>query len=62
MKNAIGSHLPEEQYVIRIDGRVRSHHRRFVDALRAALLLRDEFPEHDVKVQSVQATENPALH
>ena len=54
MKTAIAAHLPDEQFVIRIDGRVKSHHRRFLDALRAGLQLRDQFPQHDVKVQSMQ--------
>ena len=55
MKNAIAAHLPDEHFVIRIDGRVKSHHRRFLDALRGGLQLRDQFPQHDVKVQSMQA-------
>jgi hypothetical protein len=42
--------LAHEYFVIRIDGRVKSQHRRFVDALRAGLQLRDQFPDHDVKV------------
>jgi hypothetical protein len=54
MKNAIAAHLPDEHFVIRIDGRVKSHHRRFLDALREGLQLRDQFPQHDVKVQSMQ--------
>jgi len=55
MKSAIAAHLPDEQFVIRVDGRVKSHHRRFLDALRVGLQLRDQFPQHDVKVQSMQA-------
>jgi hypothetical protein len=42
-----------------------SGHRRFVDAVRAGLLLRDQFPQHDVKVHSIQvsdATEDRVLH
>jgi hypothetical protein len=50
MKNAIASHLPDEHFVIRVDGRIKSHHRRFLDALREGLQLRDQFPQHDVKV------------
>ena len=54
MKSAIAAHLPDERFVIRVDGRVKSHHRRFLDALREGLQLRDQFPQHDVKVQSMQ--------
>ena len=37
MKSAIAAHLPDEHFVIRVDGRVKSHHRRFLDALREGL-------------------------
>ena len=50
MKSAIAAHLPDERFVIRVDGRVKSHHRRFLDALREGLQLRDQFPQHDIKV------------
>ena len=64
MKSAIAAHLPDEHFVIRVDGRVKSHHRRFLDALREGLQLRDQFPQHDVKVQSMQADDRhrTALH
>ena len=45
MKSAIAAHLPDEHFVIRVDGRVKSHHRRFLDALREGLQLRDQFPQ-----------------
>ena len=58
MKNGIATHsLPHERYVLRIDGRVNSTYGRFVDALRAGLKLKDEFPDHDIKV-GVKQTEN----
>ena len=50
MKNAIAAHLADEHFVIRVDGRVKSHHRRFLDALIEGLQLRYQFPLHDVKV------------
>ena len=50
MKSAIADHLPDEHFIIRVDGRVKSHHRRFLEALREGLQLRDQFPQHDVKV------------
>ena len=62
MKSAIAAHgLPHEHYVVRVDGRVKSHHRRFVDALREGLYLRDQFPQHDVKVQAMQESEHRLL-
>ena len=64
MRSAIAAHLPDEHFVIRVDGRVKSHHRRFLDALREGLQLRDQFPQHDVKVESMQANgqQRTALH
>ena len=56
MKGANAVHLPDEHFVIRVDGRVKSHHRRFLDALREGLQLRDQFPRHDVKVRSMQVS------
>ena len=50
MRNAIAAHLPDEHFVIRVDGRIKSHHRRFLDALREGLQLRDQFQQHDIKV------------
>jgi hypothetical protein len=51
-------------FVIRIDGRVKWQHRRFLVALREGLQLRDQFPQHEVKVQSMQADaqQRTALH
>ena len=64
MKNAIVASLPDELFIIRVDGRIRSHHRRFLDALREGLQLRDQFPQHDVKVQSMKVggQQRSALH
>jgi hypothetical protein len=44
--------LQEEFFVVRVDGRINSSYQRFVDALRAGLQLKAEFPGHDVKVRS----------
>ena len=55
MKSGVATHsLPHEYYVLQIDGRAKSGHRRFVDALRAALQLKDQFPLHDIKVRTMQ--------
>ena len=54
MKDNIATHsLADEYFVIQIDGRAKSHYRRFLDALRAGLELKDQFPGHDVKVCTV---------
>jgi hypothetical protein len=55
MKNAIVTHcMPHGCYILRIDGRLNSTHRRFVDAVRAGLQLKDQFPQHDIKVSVAQ--------
>ena len=57
MNNGIATHnLPDEYFVLQIDGRVKSGHRRFIDALRAALRLKQEFPQHDIKVRARHAS------
>jgi hypothetical protein len=47
---------PDEFFVVQLDGHVKSTHGRFVEALREALVLRDEFPQHEVKVRATPAT------
>ena len=60
MENGITTHgIPDEYYVIQMDGRVKSEHRRFLDALRAGLQLRNEFPHHDVKLRAMQMSIEP---
>jgi hypothetical protein len=54
MKNAVTTHPPDEHYVVRVNGQVKSHHRRFMDALRESLQLRGQFPQRVVKVELVQ--------
>ena len=54
MKDAIATH--DEYFVLQVDGRAKSRYRRFVDALRAGVQLRDQFPQHDVKVRAMQAS------
>ena len=47
---ATSSVLPHEYYILQINGRINSTHRRFEDALRAGLLLKYQFPHDDIKV------------
>jgi len=42
--------LPAENFVVQLDGQSKSEHRRFVVALIAGLLLRNEFPHHKVEI------------
>ena len=53
MKSSITTQsVREEFFIVRVDGHVNSSYRRFVDALRAGLKLKDQFPDHDIKVRS----------
>lgn len=55
MKSAIAMpSLSDEHFVLQMDGQVKSQHRRFVDAVIAGLLLRYQFPQHDIKVRETQ--------
>ena len=53
--NRLQGHL-HECFVVQLDGHVKSTHERFVEALREALSLRDEFPQHKVRVRAAQTT------
>ena len=58
MKNGITNlNLPHEYYVLQINGRVSSTHRRYEDAVRAGLLLKYQFPQDDIKVREISSTE-----
>jgi hypothetical protein len=43
--------IPEELYVIEVDGIRRSEHRVFVKALKRALELKRQYPRSDVKLR-----------
>jgi hypothetical protein len=58
MKNGITSGLPHEYYVLQVNGRVSSTHRRYEDAVRAGLLLKYQFPQDDIKVREISSTED----
>jgi hypothetical protein len=52
MKNVIATYgsFPHDYYVLKINGRANSIHRRYEDALKEGLLLRYQFPHDDIKV------------
>jgi hypothetical protein len=57
MENGIAMHgnLSREYFVIQINGRTDSIHRRYEDAVRAGLLLKNRFPHVDIKVPEVDS-------
>ena len=58
MKSGIATYgSSHEYYVLQINGRVNSTHRRYEDAVRAGLLLKYQFPHDDVKVREITSTE-----
>jgi hypothetical protein len=48
--------MTHEHFVLQIDGHAKSGYRRLADALKAALRLKDQFPDHNVKVRAVAAS------
>jgi hypothetical protein len=48
--------MTHERFVLQIDGHAKSAYRRLADALKAALRLKDQFPDHNVKVRAVAAS------
>jgi hypothetical protein len=59
MKNGIttSGNLSHECFVLQINGRPSSIHRRYEDALRAGLLRRYRSPQDDVKVFQISSSE-----
>jgi hypothetical protein len=59
MKNGIttSGNLSHEYFVLQINGRPKSIHRRYEDAMRAGLLRRYQSPQDDVKVFQISSSE-----
>jgi hypothetical protein len=59
MKNGIATHSSpsHDYYVLQINGRPSSIHRRYEDALRVGLLRRYQSPQDDIKVFEICSTE-----
>jgi len=66
MKNGIATYgsLSHAYYVLKINGRANSIHRRYEDALREGLLLKNQFPHDDIKVCEIteEVMEETVLH
>jgi hypothetical protein len=62
MKNGIATNnnVSREYFVIQINGRTDSIHRCYEDAVRAGLLLKNQFPQVDIKVCEVDSIEEVA--
>ena len=63
MKNGIATNnnISREYFVIQINGRTDSIHRLYEDAVRAGMLLKNQFPHVDIKVCEVDSIEEVAL-
>ena len=66
MKNGIATYgsLSHEYYVLKVNGRTNSIYRRYQDALRAGLLLKNQFPHDDIKLWEVteEAKQDTVVH
>jgi hypothetical protein len=63
MKSGSSGLQQHKYFLVQIDGRTKSGHRRFIDALRAGLQLRDQFPQHDIKVRATDGVvQRTVLH
>jgi hypothetical protein len=62
MKNGIAmqDNLSRQYFVLKINGRTDSVHRRYEDAVRAGLLLKNQFPHVAIKVCEVDSIEEVA--
>jgi hypothetical protein len=59
MKNGIATSdsLSHGNFVLQVNGRTESVHRRYEDAVGAGLLLKNQFPHIDVKVCEIDSVE-----
>ena len=63
MKSGSSGMQEHKYFLVQIDGRTKSGHRRFIDTLRAGLHLRDQFPRHDIKVRATdEVAQRNVLH
>ena len=54
MKTVIENNvLPPEHYVVEIDGKIRSVYEFFIEALKAGMELKQEFPHSRIKVHDL---------
>jgi hypothetical protein len=62
MKNGIttNNNVSREYFVIQINGQTDSIRRRYEDAVRTGLLLKNQFPHVDIKVCEVDSIEEVA--
>ena len=62
MKNGIATpdSFSRGSFILQINGRTDSVHRRYEDAVRAGLLLKNQFPHVDIKVCEVDSIEEVA--
>jgi hypothetical protein len=62
MKNGIAmqGNPSREYFVLQINGRTDSVHRRYENAMREGLLLKNRFPHADIKVREVDSIEEVA--
>ncbi len=58
MSNAIAmANLTRECFLLQINGRIDSTHRRFEEAVRAGLLVKYQFPNYTIRVCETNSTE-----
>jgi hypothetical protein len=56
MKSGVTQNPTHEYFVVEFDGLVQSGHRRFVDAVRVGLQLKDHFPQHNSSRRLAQSS------
>jgi hypothetical protein len=52
----VAHNMAHEHFVVQLDGHAKSGYRRLAEALKAALRLKDQFPDHNVKVRAKPAS------
>jgi hypothetical protein len=60
MKNNLVDGVPQDEYLVQIDGTTASEHLGFVEALKVGLKLRQQHPQSDVKVRETETSPQAA--
>jgi hypothetical protein len=60
MKNNLVNGVPQDDYLVQVDGITASEHLGFVEALKVGLKLRQEHPHSDVKVRETETSPQAA--
>ena len=61
MSDVATNNSADVQYVIETDGSKHSEHVNFVEAIKAGLLLREQYPDSKIKIRDVSESQSEQI-